>query len=100
MNLFIEFLSEAEEEFQQAYQWYKNHNRELGEKFIEVVEHSLNSLLQFPQRYPIIHKNIRRIVLQKFPYSILYIIKDDKIMIVACFHGKRNPKYWQERILH
>jgi plasmid stabilization system protein ParE len=43
------------------------------------------------------HKQTRKAVLRKFPYSIFYLVEGDAIIVLACFHGKRNPIDWLRR---
>jgi hypothetical protein len=50
-----------------------------------------------PERFPIIRTDIRRALLHRFPYSILYRIVAGHVVVIACFHGKRNPKVWRSR---
>jgi len=48
--------------------------------------------------YPIVFSNARRAVLRRFPYSLIYVESGDDILVVACFHGRRNPRRWQDRL--
>ena len=48
--------------------------------------------------YPIVHHQIRRALIRKFPYGIFYFIEGDTIVVIACFHAKRDAKRWQERV--
>jgi len=46
----------------------------------------------------VLHRNVRRALLQRFPYQVLFLLEEDTITVVAVFHGARNPKQWQDRI--
>ncbi|MDD1438570.1 hypothetical protein MEN24_20045 [Dolichospermum sp. ST_sed10] len=48
--------------------------------------------------YQVTYKQVRRVLIRRFPYVILYIFDQDTIFIFACFHAKRNPKQWLDRI--
>jgi plasmid stabilization system protein ParE len=70
----------------------------LGEKFVIEVERCLNIIKTNPLAYPVLKQNVRKAVVIKFPFSILYRVEKDNIYILAVMHQKRNPKYWVERI--
>ena len=54
-------------------------------------------LRNIPLRYPVVHKGKRRAFVRRFPYSLIYLVEDARIVVIACFHGKRNPRHWQRR---
>lgn len=51
-----------------------------------------------PNAYTPIHCDIRRALLRKFPYAIFYFTEADRVIVLACFHARRNPQEWQNRI--
>lgn len=70
----------------------------LGEKFVFEIEGCLKIIKTNPLAYPLVKYNVRKAVVIKFPYSILYRIEIKTIYILAVMHQKRKPKYWAERI--
>ncbi|MBI4526859.1 MAG: type II toxin-antitoxin system RelE/ParE family toxin [Deltaproteobacteria bacterium] len=68
-----------------------------GEDFLAAVRTILESIVANPERFPVIHRQTRRALLRRFPYGLYYRIVDDQILIVACMHGRRNPRQWQSR---
>jgi plasmid stabilization system protein ParE len=46
----------------------------------------------------LVHGEARRAVLRRFPYSVIYAVREDEIVVIACFHGRRDPKRWQDRL--
>lgn len=50
-----------------------------------------------PEIFPVVHRQTRRALLRRFPYGLYYRIVDDQIVVVACMHGRRNPRRWQSR---
>jgi hypothetical protein len=51
-----------------------------------------------PPQFPVIYKSIRRALLRRFPYALLFVIEpDETLTVIACFHGSRHPMRWQER---
>lgn len=80
--------------------WYKLHSEELSKEFYKYLMFGLNSILKNPNSYQPILKNVRRCLIKKFPYSIVYKLDDRKslIVIVSVYHNSRNPNVWQNRI--
>jgi hypothetical protein len=56
------------------------------------------SLQQNPRVYAVVHGNIRRAALARFPYSLFFREEEEAIYIVACLHGRRDPRIWTSRI--
>jgi hypothetical protein len=46
---------------------------------------------------PIKHADIRRVPVRRFPYCVFYRVEPDRIVVLAIFHGRRNPRIWQAR---
>lgn len=93
-----EFLPEAEEEMNESALFYEGRSEGLGTDFLEEVEHTIASILVFPKSGPAISLNIRRRILRRFPFGVLYAIHGSKIVIVAVAHLKRRPGYWKGRL--
>lgn len=98
MTYKIKILEEAEFDLEEAYQWYKVQVNQLGSEFIRVVDNHLVSIQKNPLAAPLIYRNVRRKVLPRFPYGLFYVVQDDLILVVACFHVKRDPSQWKRRI--
>jgi plasmid stabilization system protein ParE len=87
----------AAAEIETAYRWYEKEREGLGSEFLEAVEKMVKAIAENPERFPTIRKDIRRAVLRRFPYSIFYRIVSGHVVVIACFHGKRNPRVWRLR---
>jgi hypothetical protein len=59
---------------QAAYLWYEEQRPGLGEDFLEAIDVAIASVLAFPEAYPIIHRDARRVLLERFPYGLYYRI--------------------------
>lgn len=97
MSYKVLFRPEAESDLLDSFMWYEKSLSGLGKKFLDQVDLTISSIVQNPQKYPIIYKNIRRALTQKFPLGIHYIIEENKIIVLAIFHFSRNPKNWKSR---
>lgn len=89
---------EAEQDLNQAYQWYESQRKGLGDDFLLCVEGGLARLTRNPELYQKIHGNIRRILIDRFPFSIFFILNEQHIAILAVLHARRNPTTWKGRI--
>ncbi len=98
MSLPIVFRLEAQAEFDEAFDWYEQQQLGLGEDFLVCVAEVLERVGSMPESYAVVFQDVRRAVVHKFPYLLLYEIKADQIVVLAVFHSKRDPKIWQKRV--
>jgi plasmid stabilization system protein ParE len=82
---------EAETELADAFNWYEQRVAGLGNRFLLSVDAAINSIRRNPLQYPALYKNVRRALTRRFPYQIFLIVDDLQIIIIAVFHGMRNP---------
>lgn len=85
-------------ELADAVQWYEDRDAGLGTEFLRVFRAATAALRRNPLLYQIVMGNARRVPLRRFPYSILYEVHSDDVVILACFHESRDPDEWQRRI--
>ncbi|MSO77668.1 MAG: type II toxin-antitoxin system RelE/ParE family toxin [Alphaproteobacteria bacterium] len=98
MTLRIVFRHAAKSEFEDAAIWYDEQRLGLGEEFIFEIEQSLAGAATAPQRYPVVFGNIRRAVARRFPYSVYFRVRADALVVLAVFHGRRNPTIWRRLV--
>ena len=98
MILPVVFLPEARAEFDEAANWYDQQKLGLGIDFIKHVDKAIDAIAKMPRMHQIVHKNVRRAVVRKYPYVVLYQVEADHLLIVAVFHCKRDPSIWQGRV--
>ena len=91
------FHPEAEREFFAAIDYYEDREPGLGYDFAIEVRSTIDTILNFPQAWPIIEDDIRRCQTRRFPYGIIYAIYEDVLFILAVMHLHRDPGYWKER---
>jgi len=90
------FHPEAKRDFQDAIGWYRDRNRSVAAEFRATVSGLIRDIVRDPQRWPKYLYGTRRLVLHRFPFSIVYLDKADVVDIVAVAHGKRRPGYWKK----
>lgn len=97
MTTGIAFHEAAELELAEAAAFYERECPGLGVTFLDEVQAALKTFAQFPEGSPLLRGRIRRKVLVRFPYTLLYSLRDDQIRILAVAHEKRRPFYWHGR---
>ncbi|MEM9541568.1 MAG: type II toxin-antitoxin system RelE/ParE family toxin [Cyanobacteria bacterium P01_E01_bin.42] len=98
MTLPIVLRVEAQAEFDLAFDWYEEQQSRLGVKFLTSVAEVLERIQSFPEVCEIVFEDVRRAIVPKFPYLILYKIEPEQIVILAVFHSKRDPQIWRDRV--
>jgi plasmid stabilization system protein ParE len=95
----VTFLRAAQEEAAEAIDWYEDKEAGLGREFREAVETAVESIQSNPLAFPIVQgSRLRRAITHRFPYSIIYSVDENGILIVAVFHMSRNPMIWRGRV--
>jgi len=50
-----------------------------------------------PRQFPVVYNRIRRALLRRLPYALMFVIEaDGTLIVIACFHGSRDPEHWQK----
>ena len=94
----ILFHPEAEYELDQAISYYEDHQVGLGLDFESEVRRGLSYIHDAPDRWPKHKFDIRKFLLNRFPFHLFYLELPDCIWIVAVTHCSRKPNYWKERL--
>ena len=97
MTLRLVFRPQARVEIRAAEEWYEDRLPGLGLEFVRAVDAALTAIQRFPAAYPVVHGATRQAVLRRFPYSVLFVSEPETIVILACFHQRREPRIWRSR---
>lgn len=89
---------QAEEEAREAAQWYEVRSQGLGAVFLEIVEQRLAGVQENPYRFPVVHGDIRKALVKRFPYGIFFRIRPHRLRVLAIMHLSRNPERWRKRL--
>lgn len=92
------FHPDAAREFEEAVRHYRARGRVLGDRFAAEVRFAMRRILETPERWRVLEEDVRRCLVRVFPYSVLYTIEPDSILVVAIMHGRRQPGYWKSRL--
>lgn len=97
MTLEVHVGHEAEDEFRTAFLWYESKRAGLGDEFLLCVEALFDTIARHPMRYRIVHEDIRKALVRRFPYAVFYVPEPERIQVIAIFHGSRDPRRWTVR---
>ena len=97
MSLSVVFRGIAKREFDDAISWYQDRREGLGREFSVAVEQQLGRIALSPNQFACVRGDVRRAVLQRFPYSIYFIVENDRIVVLAIFHARRAPSQLEDR---
>ena len=93
------YLLPADEEMTEAAIFYEGRAKGLGMEFLDDLQRAIDQILDNPESGQIILENFRRSILSRFPFSLIYTIEPECILIIAVAHQRRRPYYWKERII-
>lgn len=97
MKLKVLIRPEAAIDVLEAAKWYQKNLDGLGDRFLTSIDSAIDTLQQNPEAFPKVYKELRRILIKKFPFGIFYSIEKERIILFAVFHVSRNPRSWQKR---
>ena len=87
----------AEAEINEAADFYDLESPGLGNAFIDGIQRALQRIVEFPAAAPLVCGRVRQRIVTKFPYSLVYSVRESEIRILAVAHHKRRPFYWHGR---
>ncbi len=91
------FHPDTMEEYISTYNWYHEKGPHLADAFAHEIERAIRLIVEAPERWPKYLGKYRRILIRRFPYSLIYTITKEDIFILAVAHGHRRPGYWKNR---
>ena len=88
----VSFEPEAAEDLRTAHDWYEERRAGLGHRFLDAVENAVTRISSDPRAFPVYHRDLRRVLVERFPYALYYRIYPAQVAVVAVFHGRRSPR--------
>ena len=97
MSLPVEIEPRAEEEARAAFLWYFERSAHAAIAFEQEFGTAIERIGETPTTYPFVDEELRRYLLDRFPYALLYVVRSDRVWVVAVAHQHQRPGYWRER---
>lgn len=88
----------AQIEVDDAADWYEAARVGLAAEFLDEFEAAVRRISEFPRAWPTIGERTRQHRLNRFPYGVVYRVREDEIVILAVAHLHRGPGYWRSRL--
>lgn len=94
----VRFLAPARQEIEDAVTWYDQQADGLGTEFLDELDRVIRRAVAYPLSAREIEPGLRRGLLARFPYGVIYGLEGDIIIVVAVAHLHREPRYWVDRV--
>lgn len=87
----------AERELNEAARYYELESTGLGLAFVEEIERCLQRIADDPEAAAVLQGGVRRRLVRRFPYALLYKVRPEGIRVLAVMNLRRRPTYWVGR---
>ncbi|HYJ89275.1 MAG TPA: type II toxin-antitoxin system RelE/ParE family toxin [Pyrinomonadaceae bacterium] len=94
----IRFLTVADQEVDDAVGWYAQRDNDVSRGFLDDLDRAVRLARTYPLLATQIEPEIRRLLFLRYPYSLIYGIDEDTLVIIAVAHQQREPRYWADRL--
>jgi len=91
------FHPKAEREFNKAIEYYEEIETGLGYDFAIEIYSAIQRAVEFPKAWAVFDGEIRRTLVRRFPFGVLYSEEHEQIFVVAIMNLHRDPDYWKHR---
>lgn len=94
----IEFHPDAIREIREAIEWYRQRDKGVATEFRTLIKSAEELVQRSPESWAAYLLETHGFRFHKFPFVLVYVIRAQRVVIVALAHTKRKPGYWRERI--
>ena len=92
------FREIAEAELGDAIAYYDGIDSGLALRFQDAIDSALLQISEYPESYQIVHADLRRGKVDRFPHVLYYrVVRGELVVVVACIHPARDPALWLKR---
>lgn len=94
----VRLLAVARQELDDAVAWYNEQATGLGRDFLDELDRAVRRAAAFPMSCTEIEPGVRRCLLARFPYGLIFGVDGKTLIVVAVAHLHREPRYWTPRL--
>ena len=91
------YLSPARGELRNAALYYRERSRLVALSFLRSVQDAIDQIVEFPESAPVIRGQVRGKTVSRFPYTLMYRVESNVILVLAVAHQRQRPEYWFDR---
>lgn len=88
---------EAEQDLDEAYAYLEAQQPGLGFQLLANLTDTIELLEENPLLFQKVYGEMRRAVVQRFGYNLIYKVVNSDVYVLAIMHGRRDPQKWQDR---
>ena len=92
MSYEVQVRRAAELDIAEAQVWYETQQTGLGAEFRSEISQVIDRLAGTPLIYQVVHRDIRRAIVRRFPYLVWYRVAAETVIVLACTYAGRDPK--------
>jgi plasmid stabilization system protein ParE len=82
---------EAYDDLAEAHDWYESKRKGLGAEMAAAVLRKVRDARMRPGSFPILREpDIRRSLVDRFPYAVYFVARDDRVVVLGVFHTSRD----------
>ena len=96
--MIVRFLEPAEADFVEAIAYYNLQSEGLGYEFAAEVKRTMGRIVQYPNAWRPLSQRTRCCRTNRFPYGLIYQIREGEILVVAIQNLYRHPESWRSRL--
>jgi toxin ParE1/3/4 len=93
----VVLLTAAQKDLRRAAEFYAGEARQIASHFLAQFEHTLELISGDPELGAVTGRGARRLVMRRFPYTIIYRVEAGRVVVLAVGHQRRNPEFWLGR---
>ncbi|MGE9268873.1 MAG: type II toxin-antitoxin system RelE/ParE family toxin [Verrucomicrobiales bacterium] len=90
------FTSAAQTDFREAAFYYEHQSAGLGDQFLDELVATVERICMFPEAWGKVDERYRHCHMRRFPFTLIYLIREEEIVIVSVFHQRRKPSSWKD----
>ena len=94
----VVFHPEASQDVQEAFRWYESRDSDVADAFRAALDRAVDRIRERPLGCPTYGHGLRRVLLKKFPFQVVFRPGETEVFVVAVAHFKRRPRFWLERL--
>jgi plasmid stabilization system protein ParE len=93
----VNIQPEAQAEADRAAAWYESQRVALGVEFILELDLAMERAAENPESYAMQYREVRRVLLRRFPYAVYFIYEEGVLEVFAILHQHQDPSTWESR---
>lgn len=94
----VAFHPEARSELRESIRYYRSQEPDLGRRFLAAVRETVELIRMLPLMFRIVEADFHQCRVFRFPFGLIYRVRNDQVQIVAVMHLHREPGHWKSRI--